>query len=307
MSIPPALASRRNVAVAVLAVSGVLLILFLPAPAIEHYAGEIGAGIDFRESAHVKPQATGGDTGTAAKKPATAANDKTATDSSSGDATEMKSTAVDPDTTGSTSDIRGIDVSHNQGRVDWSSVPKHDVDFVYLKATDGITFTDPMYQQNVRQLQALNLVSGAYHFFEPNDDPLAQAQHFLRTVRGARHRLPPVLDVEITKDITAETIRNRALAWLKAVEKELGCQPVIYTYGDFWNDNLGDEFRGYRLWLADYAAEPKLPRGVDQYYMWQYTQTGRVRGVNGHVDRSHFPGDQGAFLQGLCAEQEASS
>lgn len=43
----------------------------------------------------------------------------------------------------------GIDVSHHNGKINWGQVP--DVEFVYVKATEGATYVDPMYH-NLKQV-----------------------------------------------------------------------------------------------------------------------------------------------------------
>jgi lysozyme len=44
--------------------------------------------------------------------------------------------------------IRGIDVSHHQGPIDWTEVAKDRVDFVYIKATEGGDWVDTRFRQN---------------------------------------------------------------------------------------------------------------------------------------------------------------
>ena len=47
----------------------------------------------------------------------------------------------------------GIDVSHHNGKIKWEEVS--DVEFVYVKATEGATYVDPMYQQNIKGARVL--------------------------------------------------------------------------------------------------------------------------------------------------------
>lgn len=187
--------------------------------------------------------------------------------------------------------VIGIDVSHYQGTIDWDKVIAHpDTKFVYLKATAGETYTDPKYHQNIASIQDTKLLTGAYHFFEPNDEGDAQAKNFLSTVRYSDHSLPPVLDIEITKSVDPATIRKRARKFLEIVQQTTGCKPIIYTYKDYWITNLGSEFSDYHLWLADYATSPSLPENVENWLLWQFTQSGTNPGIRGHVDLSHFNG-----------------
>lgn len=45
--------------------------------------------------------------------------------------------------------VRGIDVSHYQKNIDWEKVANSGVDFVYIKATEGATYVDPMFKKNI--------------------------------------------------------------------------------------------------------------------------------------------------------------
>lgn len=189
--------------------------------------------------------------------------------------------------------IVGIDVSHFQGDVAWATVAQSGVQFAYAKATDGITFTDPRFGANLSGARAAGLKVGAYHFFEPGDDPVKQAEHFLSVAKTQSGDLPPVLDLEVSPTGSDSPLAQTALAWLQHVEKSTGCKPIIYASPAFFNAHLGDGFDGYRLYLADYSRTPVLPNAAGPMVLWQHSQTGSVQGVHGHVDLDTYmtPGD----------------
>lgn len=196
--------------------------------------------------------------------------------------------------------LTGIDVSHYQGKIDWSSVEKN-VDFIYLKATEGITYIDPRFHRNSEFVRNISIPSGSYHFFEPNDDGEKQAAAFLRHIKVHDFMLPPVLDIEISKGVEKSLIRKRAKEWLDAVEKALGCQPIIYSYTDFYEAHLeGEEFDKYQLWLADYNTTAKLPDTVDKWVFWQYTAKGKMEGISHSVDQNRFDGTKSQLSSLLC-------
>ena len=178
----------------------------------------------------------------------------------------------------------GIDVSHYQGTIQWPKVVADKIQFAYLKATDGITYTDPRYHANVTELKQSELLHGAYHFYEPNDDAVAQAKHFLTKVTLTDVSLAPVLDVEIHEQVLATDIAHGVRTWLEYVEQATNCRPVIYTYSDFYQTYLGETFDHYPLWLADYAKQPTLPRAQPALAIWQHSQKGRVMGIATEVD-----------------------
>src|SRR5689334_3908175 len=106
-----------------------------------------------------------------------------------------------PDRT--TQSLRGIDVSHHQGVVDWGRVGKSDVAFAILKATEGGDYVDETFTRNLAGAGAAGLVVGAYHFFTFCRPGAEQAANFLRVVPRDRPMLPPVVDIEFVGNCAA--------------------------------------------------------------------------------------------------------
>ncbi|WP_163931626.1 glycoside hydrolase family 25 protein [Paraferrimonas sp. SM1919] len=180
----------------------------------------------------------------------------------------------------------GVDVSHYQGKIDFSKL-QTEVDFIYVKATEGDTFIDPMYKANVEGLQTIQLANGAYHFFKPDIDAIQQAKLFVSLVRHSKHTLPAMLDVEVISTVSTSKLQQGVKAWLDYVAKELGCQPIIYSDLSFWQDNLASTFPKQPLWVADYQSINNGPpnAGTNQL-LWQYTDKGRLTAISGYVDLS---------------------
>jgi hypothetical protein len=75
--------------------------------------------------------------------------------------------------------VPGVDVSHYQGTINWASVRSAGIQFAYIKATEGTTYKDPMF--NTDYLGAYNngVIRGAYHFARPDlSTGAAQATYF---------------------------------------------------------------------------------------------------------------------------------
>jgi lysozyme len=188
--------------------------------------------------------------------------------------------------------VQGIDVSHAQQTVDWNAVRQAGKVFVFIKATDGITYTDPLFAANWSGAKAAGLLRGAYHFYETNDDPTAQAENFLNVVKLEPGDLPPVVDIERTKGgESAGQIVKDLQTWLGVVEQATGRVPVIYTGPGYW-DSLGTSaFGRYPLWVAEYGVQsPKLPAGWARWTFWQSSESGTAAGVAGPVDLDVFNG-----------------
>jgi lysozyme len=202
--------------------------------------------------------------------------------------------------------LSGIDISTDQGDIDWSALKASgQVDFVFAKATEGITYSDDRFAQYHDGAKAHGIPFGAYHFIRFNDDPTAMAQHFLSTIEGRHGDLVPMVDVEETDGNSLERMKSVLAAFNIEVEKTLnGKKVLLYTYYSFWNqdkDDNGrqigmagvDDFSGHPLWIAAYNndSNPPVPNGFKSALMWQHSSTGSVSGISGNVDLDRLYGD----------------
>jgi len=158
------------------------------------------------------------------------------------------------------------------------------IHFVFIKATEGATFRDDEFKNNWKNAGKTNIKRGAYHFFRSSKDGQVQAKNYIKTVGDIRYKdFPPVLDIEtIHKGCSKELLNQRALQWLKEVEKRYGRKPIVYTYVSFARDYLSDEIKdNYDIWIANYnKPEPSF----NDWKLWQFTDKGVVFGVPGYVD-----------------------
>ena len=92
--------------------------------------------------------------------------------------------------------IRGFDVSHHQGEINWKKISPVQYQFVYLKATEGGDFKDRNFQENWLKAREQGLHVGAYHFYRLCRDGKVQAENFIATGPNKADALPPVIDLE---------------------------------------------------------------------------------------------------------------
>lgn len=204
-------------------------------------------------------------------------------------------------------DIRGIDVSHFQGAINWGQVKKDQLVFAMAKASEGITYVDPRFDMNWEEIKSAGLVRGAYHFYVAQDDPLKQAENFLSLIkRLGENDLPPVLDVErggypVNNSMSDREYQDNLLKWLNRVEKVSGKRPIIYTGFEFANQHLKrKEFSRYRLWIAEYdVVKPRVPDTWQKtgYSFWQKTSSDQLHGVKGKIDYDVFNGSHDEFIR----------
>src|ERR1700759_3034082 len=74
---------------------------------------------------------------------------------------------------------RGMDVSYYETSVDWVAAHQAGIDFAFIRVTDGVQFIDPKFPGYWAGAKAAGVIRGAYQFFRPAEDPIAQADLLL--------------------------------------------------------------------------------------------------------------------------------
>lgn len=193
--------------------------------------------------------------------------------------------------------VRGIDVSHHQGKIDWNKVARNDVAFTYIKATEGGDFVDPKFTVNWRAARKAGISVGAYHFFTLCRPPELHAANFLNVTGHDRHDLPPALDLEhmgpCEHGPTLNDPASAAIVFLDKVEAELGIRPIIYTTRQFHDAHL-QKLKGERYWLRSLFFAPEYRQRSRDF--WQHHNRGHVDGIEGPVDLNEFRGSHAEFL-----------
>lgn len=189
--------------------------------------------------------------------------------------------------------IHGIDVSHHQGEIDWEAVKATDkqeypIRFVFMKATEGGDHKDRLFADNFRQAREVGLVRGAYHFYNPNTDPIRQADFFISQVKLETGDLAPVLDIE-RKPRSKAQLQADLVKFLNRLEQHYGVKPIIYTSYKYRLHYLDTpELSSYPLWIAHYYVDALSYDGPWQF--WQHTDYGTVPGIEENVDLNVFNG-----------------
>ncbi len=196
----------------------------------------------------------------------------------------------------------GIDVSYYQGDIDWNAVAADGVEYAIVRVSHSTQFFDPEFYDNLEGSRAAGLHTGVYQYFEPDEDPIAQADLLLESLGEMQPGdLPPVIDVESNGGQSPAAVADAVRAWVEHVEAALGVKPIIYTGYYFWNDNVASpDFGSYPLWIAWYGVEcpGNIPAGWSQWAFHQYCDCGEIQGISGPVDVNRFNGsleDLGAF------------
>ena len=203
--------------------------------------------------------------------------------------------------------LRGIDVSKWQGTIRWRQVARAGVEFAFIRVSDGVDNPDPMFKANWRGARNAGITRGAYQYFRPDQDPIAQADLLLASMGPLRRGdLPPVLDVETSGGLAPGQLVARIRRWIDRVRSATGVEPILYTNARSWIELTGDHRRWRRspLWIAHYeVACPTMPRAWRRWTFHQHSDRGEVAGIDGPVDLNRFNGGRRA-LQRLTIQSE---
>ena len=184
----------------------------------------------------------------------------------------------------------GIDVSHHQDLIDWEQVPN--VQFVYIKATEGATYQDKNYSQNLQGARKAGIPVGSYHYFRTTSSAHEQFENFRKNVPVDQQDLIPMVDIEERRNWTRSQFQDSLRVFMKLVEEHFGKAPMIYSVQNFYRDNGAPEFNNYHLMLGRYnSEEPPSFKGKGHYTVWQYSEDGRIPGISKGVDLDRFHPD----------------
>jgi uncharacterized protein (TIGR03382 family) len=213
--------------------------------------------------------------------------------------------------------VKGIDVSVYQGTINWAQVKADGVVYALVRVSDGLNTIDSKFAANWSGSRNAGVLHGAYQFFRPSQDPIAQADLLLSKIGTLQaDDLPPVIDVEAADGLAPATVASKVKMWVNHVKQAIGRDPIVYTGFYFWRDSVGNlDLSASPLWHAQYttAACPNINSPPwTTWHFWQYTSTGRVTGISGNVDVNRWNGtkeDLMAFLgpPGTCGDEACSA
>lgn len=210
--------------------------------------------------------------------------------------------------------VRGIDVSVYQGNINWPAAAAGGVKFAQIRIANVLA-DDTKFAQNWQGAKAAGILRGAYQYFNPNVDALAQANKMIDGLKKAGFGpgdLPPEIDVEWNaNDIPAPAAYATAIrTWINAVKTAFGVAPMIYAGGPYWTANVkSTEWNTNPLWHPEYPNYPNtiyqmnvmpaplagcpkfLSAAMPKWTFWQFAgENGRAPGVSGPVDVNVFNG-----------------
>ena len=196
--------------------------------------------------------------------------------------------------------IKGIDISHWNGDIDFNKVKAAGIEFVIIKAggSDRGFYTDSKFRENYEKAKAAGLFVGAYYFvgkkFYGDLSGIEDAKRFIKILQGMQFEYPVYLDVETTDSRYKELATDAAIAFCSTMEA------AGYYVGIYASDISGfkeklnhSRLEKYAHWVARYGKDPEVCKeGV----IHQCSSKGAVDGIVGSVDLDKASCDYSKYI-----------
>ncbi len=190
---------------------------------------------------------------------------------------------------------KGIDVSKYQGDIDWAAVASDGVEYAFVRLGlrgygSGKLVLDEYFDQNMRGAKEAGIKTGVYFFTQAItvEEAIEEADYVLENITGYDVSYPVVFDVEmiVNDDGRANGLSQKdrtdiTIAFCDRI-KAAGFTPMIYGNVKCFTKLLDmTRLNDYEKWYAFYDDYMYMPYEVG---IWQYTEKGKVAGINTGVD-----------------------
>ena len=199
---------------------------------------------------------------------------------------------------------KGIDVSENQGVIDWAKVKSAGCQFAILRSVRRSGKPDNQFTNNLSGCRQQGIPVSVYKYTYATTTEQAQEEACQVVELLKAHNMPASTTVwwDVEDRATLQPLGvskltaliQKAKMTIESAGYRFGIYTGLYVYQEKWFDF--DQFAAVPLWVARYynnynvmpfdtdpdqSRKPEVNRAI---WGWQYTSTGRVPGVNGNAD-----------------------
>ncbi|MDL2224513.1 hypothetical protein LJB92_04285 [Bacteroidales bacterium OttesenSCG-928-M06] len=188
--------------------------------------------------------------------------------------------------------VTGIDISQHTGIVDFSLIRQENIDFIYMKSTEGGDYVDPLFERNYKEAKNAGFTVGCYHLFRYNVPGKIQARNYLHAITDKEFDLPLVADVEEGKPgekYNREVVISELKIFLEELENAGYLHPIIYTNKKNYSIFIEEELNNYNLWIAHLDSKPS---NRVNWLFWQHWLNKKIPGAEGYIDMNTFNGSR---------------
>ena len=192
-------------------------------------------------------------------------------------------------------EIKGIDVSAHQGKINWDTVANYGIDFAILRITEVGNVIDSQFENNFSGCNKHKIPVGVYKYSYAStvSEAQSEARKVVSVLNGRKIQFPVFLDLENHRQrvLGAESIHNLAEAFREIIVAA-GYKFAIYCNLDWYMNVICSHLKKYEFWIARYPGNDNgwLQERLrpDIGVGWQYSSKAKIPGINGNVDRDVF-------------------
>ena len=211
----------------------------------------------------------------------------------------------------------GIDVSENNGEIDWEAVANDGVEFAFIRVgyrgnEEGGIHLDARFEEYLTEARAVGIPCGLYFYSQAitPEEAREEARFAISQLKGTALEYPIAFDSETHPELEMRNdniprgeMTSIAQAFCEEV-KAAGYEPLIYGSSNDLVRYVRDDLKMYPIWYAEYGSIPTVDTG---FTIWQSSHEGTIAGISTPVDTNIDLSAVAALAQEQVASSEAAA
>lgn len=195
-------------------------------------------------------------------------------------------------------EIKGIDVSRWNGKIDWKTVANYGMGFAILRITEKGNIVDSTFESNYKDCIENKIPVGVYKYSYATT--IAQiedeANVVIKTLNKRKLDYPVFLDIEDKcQENLSDSLMMKMIEAFRAIIIKAGYKFGIYCGYSWYQYQLPEGAKKYDCWVARYPnndtgeLQERLRVPVSTGVIgWQYSSKATIPGIPTKTDRSVF-------------------
>ena len=195
-------------------------------------------------------------------------------------------------------EIKGIDVSRWNGRINWKTVASYGMGFAVLRITEKGNIIDSTFEPNYKGCIENKIPVGVYKYSYATT--IAQiedeANVVIKTLNKRKLDYPVFLDIEDKcQENLSDSLMMKMIEAFRAIIVKSGYKFGIYCGYSWYQNQLPEGAKKYDCWVARYPNNDtgelqerlRVPASIG-VIGWQYSSKATIPGIPTKTDRSVF-------------------
>lgn len=196
------------------------------------------------------------------------------------------------------SEIKGIDVSRWNGKIDWKTVANYGMGFAILRITEKGNIVDSTFEPNYKGCIENKISVGVYKYSYATTivQIKDEANIVIKTLNKRKLDYPVFLDIEDKcQENLSDDLMMKMIEAFRAIIIKAGYKFGIYCGYSWYHNQLPEGAKKYDCWIARYPSNDigelqerlRVPASTG-VIGWQYSSKATIPGIPTKVDRSVF-------------------